>query len=74
MSVDSGIDESMRLNWSILNNGFINGMQAVMMLILIETLCDGYSEALQHIWRISYCPQIVGSTLNPDSFDRQLAR
>ena len=38
ISIDSGTDESMRLNWSMLNSGFINGIQAVMMLRLAETL------------------------------------
>lgn len=38
MPKDIGTAESMRLNWSRLNNGFIRGMQAVIMLKFIDDL------------------------------------
>lgn len=40
------MDESMRLNWSMLNNGFTEGIQAVIMLRFIETL---HSDQFEHV-------------------------
>lgn len=38
------MDESTRLNCNILNNGFINGIQAVMILKFTDALYDGKLE------------------------------
>lgn len=73
-STDKGTDESMRLNWSMLNKGFINGMQAVIILRLTEVLCFRQLEVLQRFSRMTHCPQTVASTLNPNTFSRQLVR
>lgn len=64
ISVDSGIEESMRLNCSMLNKGFISGMQAEMMLRLAEALSH-VSSGRAYTVKITYCPHITGSTLNP---------
>lgn len=60
------IDESMRLNCSMSNRGFIDGMQAVIILRFIEALCKRQSNTPSHGAREEYCPQIVESTINPD--------
>lgn len=60
----SMMEESMRLKWSILNSGFINGMQAVMMLRFIEAL-RRISSKQGSVSMATYCPHMVGSTLNP---------
>lgn len=62
MPKDMGIDESMRLNWSKLNNGLIKGMQAVIMLKFIDALHGRQVGISNHLKGLTYWLQIVGST------------